>query len=113
MSSQPSYSLLCAGEHSIGFLSNVFSKLDEESGFNLSKRRTKKDKARWAVDEAGLQHDGVCIQHVRICSYAHAPCLFWKYVRRMLSTGFFHSQDVIGENLWSAARRVRHNVMCS
>ena len=40
------------GEHSITFLSKVFAKLDHESDYNLSKRKTKKDRQRWCVDEA-------------------------------------------------------------
>ena len=45
---------LLEGEHSITFLSKVFEKLDEESAHNLSKRKTKKDRQRWYVDEAIL-----------------------------------------------------------
>ena len=44
------------GEHSIGFLANMFAKLDHESEYNLSKRKTKKDRQRWCVDEAMLIH---------------------------------------------------------
>ena len=43
------------GEHTIGFLASVFSKLDAESEFNLSKRATKKDRHRWCVDEACVE----------------------------------------------------------
>lgn len=48
------YSWFGVGEHSIKFLSDVFEKLDAESEYNLSKRKTKKDRHRWYVDEAEL-----------------------------------------------------------
>ena len=41
------------GEHSITCLSKLFQQLDGEADYNLSKRKSKRDRERWAVDEAG------------------------------------------------------------
>ena len=40
------------GEHSITFLAGIFEKLDVQSDYNLSNRKTKKDRQRWYTSEA-------------------------------------------------------------
>ena len=42
------------GEHSITFLTNIFEKLDAESDYNLSKRKTKKERHLWYSSEADI-----------------------------------------------------------
>lgn len=70
--------LLLEGEHSIAFLANVFAKLDAEAEFNLSNRKTKKDRNRWYLDEALF-----LIVHVVLCvgivwMYCMCMCIVWK-----------------------------------
>lgn len=88
---------LCArvGEHSLSFLSKLFQQLDEEADYNLSRKKSKRDRERWAVDEAG-RSQGSPASTIVVCA-----------ARLMRYTRFSVSPDDIGGKPWTGAQRRR------